>query len=217
MQIETRALRWIQSIFVKNLILCYCEPSGLNLNGQKLDFGWWSERSSSHRVSPNLSDGMNVGSRFLFVGQHALRLQRVEGRRAASLTVAWWCKEVQVVAEERGNLGEHKRRTCIMMNQDQSRKRTHKRSHNTTAPDRESVLSFYLFFSFQKQFKTQAAQHDVTGEHWCVVKHFCQSWWLAPAPALLLIPRLKSKIVLAGSEVCLNTIFFTSGIIVIPI
>lgn len=37
----------------------------------------------------NLFDGMDIGSCFLFVGQHALCLQRVEGHCAASWTVAW--------------------------------------------------------------------------------------------------------------------------------
>ncbi len=47
---------------------------------------------------------MDISSCFLFIGQHTLCLQGVEGYCAASWTVAWWCEEVQVVAEESGNL-----------------------------------------------------------------------------------------------------------------
>ena len=50
---------------------------------------------------------MHVGSCFLFVGQHALCLQGVESDCATSWTVAWWCEEVQVVAEESGNLQQN--------------------------------------------------------------------------------------------------------------
>lgn len=50
---------------------------------------------------------MDISSCFLFVGQHALCLQRVEGCCAASWTVAWWSEEVQVVAEESGNLQQN--------------------------------------------------------------------------------------------------------------
>lgn len=55
----------------------------------------------------NLFDRVHVGSCFLFVGQHALCLQGVESDCATSWTVARWCEEVQVVAEESGNLQQN--------------------------------------------------------------------------------------------------------------
>lgn len=50
---------------------------------------------------------MDIGRCFLFVGQHTLCLQGVEGYSAASWTVAWWREEVQVVAEESSNLQQN--------------------------------------------------------------------------------------------------------------
>lgn len=59
-----------------------------------------------------LSDRVNIGSCFLFVGEHALCLQGVKCYSAASWTITWWREEVQVVAEESGNLQENGNKMC---------------------------------------------------------------------------------------------------------
>lgn len=61
----------------------------------------WELRTCEHA---NLLDSLDVGSCFLFVGQHGLCLQRVEGGRAPFRTVGRGCEEIQVVTEESGNL-----------------------------------------------------------------------------------------------------------------
>lgn len=66
-----------------------------------------NEKLPNHIRYTHPFDSMNIGSCFLFVGQHTLGLQGIEGYCAASWTVPRWCEEVQVVAEESGNLQKH--------------------------------------------------------------------------------------------------------------